>query len=124
MARRDTAHFPTVAVMNDFASLHKPGDPLLLPNAWDAASAVLLAEAQERAEAYTAADSLFVPGLVDLDAIAQLTAGPLPIAVMTWAGAPSVAEFTKAGVVRISLGAAIAQAAYAVATRATVEMLT
>lgn len=234
-------------VMNDFASLHKPGDPLLLPNAWDAASAVLIAEAgakaiattsagvawslgvpdaadlgadrvaavieritavvdvpvtadiesgyddvadtvtaviqagavgvniedraggvmftpaeqadrlaearaaadrlgvplwinartdvylagvgglaetQERAEAYTAADSLFVPGLIDLDAIAQLTAGPLPIAVMTWAGAPSVAEFTKAGVVRISLGAAIAQAAYAVATRATVEMLT
>ncbi|WP_243727450.1 isocitrate lyase/PEP mutase family protein [Actinocrispum wychmicini] len=83
-----------------------------------------LAEAQERAAAYSVADSLFVPGLIDLDAIAELAEGPLPIAVMAWAGAPSVADFAKAGTVRISLGSAIAQAAYAVATRATVEMLT
>ena len=51
-------------------------------------------------------------------------AGPLPVAVMVWAGAPSVAELTAAGVVRISLGSAIAQAAYAVAARAATEMLT
>ncbi|MFI6323620.1 isocitrate lyase/phosphoenolpyruvate mutase family protein [Nonomuraea sp. NPDC050556] len=84
-----------------------------------------LDEVKRRAEAYAAAgaDSLFVPGLIDLEAIAELTSGPLPIAVMAWAGAPSVAEFTAAGVVRISLGSAIAQAAYAVAARATTELL-
>ena len=85
-----------------------------------------LAQAFQRAEAYAGAgaDSLFVPGLIDLDAIARLAAGPLPIAVMAWAGAPSVAEFAAAGVVRVSLGAAVAQAAYAVAARATTELLT
>ena len=80
----------------------------------------------ERAAAYAAAgaNSLFVPGLIDLDAIAVLASGPLPIAVMVWAGAPAVSELASAGVVRISLGAAIAQAAYAVAARATAELLT
>ena len=80
----------------------------------------------ERAAAYAAAgaDSLFVPGLIDLDAIAELAAGPLPVSVMVWAGAPTVSELTSAGAVRISLGSAIAQAAYAVAARATTELLT
>jgi 2-methylisocitrate lyase-like PEP mutase family enzyme len=79
----------------------------------------------ERAAAYAAAgaDSLFVPGLVDLDAIAELAAGSLPVAVMAWAGAPTVPELASAGVVRISLGSAVAQAAYAVAARATRELL-
>lgn len=79
----------------------------------------------ERAAAYAAAgaDSLFVPGLLDLDAIAELAAGPLPVAVMVWAGAPTVLELASAGVVRISLGSAVAQAAYAVAARATRELL-
>ena len=81
--------------------------------------------ALERAEAYAAAgaDSLFVPGLVDLAAIAELAAGPLPVTVMVWPGAPSVAELASARVARISLGSAIAQAAYAVAARATAELL-
>lgn len=39
-------------------------------------------------------------------------------------GAPTVAEFTATGAVRISLGSAIAQVAYAVAARATTELLT
>jgi len=39
------------------------------------------------------------------------------------AGAPTVAELTAAGAVRISLGSAIAQAACAVAARATTELL-
>ncbi|MEJ3651656.1 isocitrate lyase/phosphoenolpyruvate mutase family protein [Actinomycetes bacterium KLBMP 9759] len=45
---------------------------------------------QERARAYHAAgaDSIFVPGLVDLDAIRELAAGPLPVAVMVWPGRP------------------------------------
>ena len=43
---------------------------------------------------------------------------------MAWPGAPSVAEFAAAGAVRVSLGSGIAQAAYAVAARATKELLT
>jgi 2-methylisocitrate lyase-like PEP mutase family enzyme len=70
------------------------------------------------------ADSLFVPGLADLAAIAELAAGPLPVAVMVGPGAPTVAELTAAGAVRISLGSAIAQAAYGLAARATSELLT
>jgi 2-methylisocitrate lyase-like PEP mutase family enzyme len=81
--------------------------------------------ALQRAAAYAAAgaDSLFVPGLVDLAAIAELAAGPLPVAVMAWPGAPPVAELASAGAARISLGPAIAQAAYAVAARAAAELL-
>jgi 2-methylisocitrate lyase-like PEP mutase family enzyme len=80
----------------------------------------------ERAAVYAeaGADSLFVPGLIDLDALAKLTTGPLPVAVMVWAGAPAVAEFAAVGVARISLGSAVAQAAYALAARATTELLT
>jgi 2-methylisocitrate lyase-like PEP mutase family enzyme len=83
-------------------------------------------DALERSAAYAAAgaDSLFVPGLVDPAGIAELAAGPLPVAVMVWPGAPSVAELTAAGAVRISLGSGIAQAAYGVAARAATEMLT
>jgi 2-methylisocitrate lyase-like PEP mutase family enzyme len=83
-------------------------------------------DALDRSAAYAAAgaDSLFVPGLVDPAAIAELAAGPLPVAVMVWPGAPPVAELTAAGAVRISLGSAIAQAAYAVAVRAATELLT
>jgi 2-methylisocitrate lyase-like PEP mutase family enzyme len=83
-----------------------------------------VATALERAAAYQAAgaDSLFVPGLVDLAAIAELAAGPLPVAVMAWPGAPTVAEFAAAGAVRVSLGSAIAQAAYGLAARAAAEL--
>jgi 2-methylisocitrate lyase-like PEP mutase family enzyme len=42
---------------------------------------------------------------------------------MAWDGAPTVGELASAGVVRISLGSAVAQAAYAVAARATRELL-
>jgi 2-methylisocitrate lyase-like PEP mutase family enzyme len=84
-----------------------------------------LASTVERAHAYAdaGADSIFVPGLTDLDVITALADGPLPVAVMAFPGAPTVAEFTAAGVVRISTGSAIAQAAYAVAARAATELL-
>ena len=77
-----------------------------------------------RCYAEAGADSLFVPGLVDPAALAELAAGPLPIAVMVWAGAPPVTDLAAAGVARISLGSAIAQAAYAVAARSATELLT
>ena len=65
-----------------------------------------------------------MPGLVDTAVVGKLSEGPVPIAVMAWPGAPTVSEFAKAGAVRISLGSGIAQAAYAVAARATKELLT
>jgi 2-methylisocitrate lyase-like PEP mutase family enzyme len=84
-----------------------------------------LDEALARSAAYAeaGADSLFVPGLVDPSGIAALASGPLPIAVMAWPGAPPAAELAAAGAVRISLGSAIAQAAFRVAARATAELL-
>ncbi|MGH3397259.1 MAG: isocitrate lyase/phosphoenolpyruvate mutase family protein [Streptosporangiaceae bacterium] len=89
-------------------------------------TAELLAAAADRAVAYAAAgaDSIFVPGLTDPAAIAELAAGPLPVAVMAGPGAPPVAELAAAGAARVSLGTAIAQAAYGVAARAAAELLT
>ncbi|WIY05750.1 isocitrate lyase/phosphoenolpyruvate mutase family protein [Amycolatopsis mongoliensis] len=80
----------------------------------------------ERAGVYAeaGADSLFVPGLIDLDALTTLVkAVPVPVNVMTWPGAPTIAEFEAAGVRRVSLGTAVSQAAYTVAKRATEELL-
>lgn len=80
-----------------------------------------------RAAAYAeaGADCLFVPGLIDLDALATLVETiSLPVNVMAWPGAPTVAEFEAAGVRRVSLGTAVTQAAYTLAQRAAVEVLT
>jgi 2-methylisocitrate lyase-like PEP mutase family enzyme len=79
-----------------------------------------------RAVAYAGAgaDSLFVPGLTDLDTLGTLVKeSPLPINVMAGAGAPTVAELAAVGVRRISVGTAIAQVAYGVAHRAATELL-
>ncbi|MEV4558333.1 isocitrate lyase/phosphoenolpyruvate mutase family protein [Kitasatospora sp. NPDC049285] len=84
------------------------------------------AEVLRRAEAYAAAgaDSLFVPGLLDLPQLADLTArSPLPVNAMAVPGGPTVAELAAAGVRRISLGTALAQAAYTAAHRAAAELL-
>ncbi|MEV0381482.1 isocitrate lyase/phosphoenolpyruvate mutase family protein [Nonomuraea sp. NPDC050643] len=84
-----------------------------------------VAEVEERARVYAdaGADGLFVPGLVDLDVIARLAGGPLPLNVMVGPGAPAVPELAAAGVARVSLGSAIAQAAYATAALAAAEAL-
>jgi 2-methylisocitrate lyase-like PEP mutase family enzyme len=79
-----------------------------------------------RAEAYASAgaDVLFVPGLLDLDTLATIVAStPLPINAMAGAGAPTVAQLSEIGVRRVSVGTAIAQAAYTVAQRAAEELL-
>jgi len=81
--------------------------------------------ARSFAYAKTGADSLFVPGLTDLQVINELAeASPLPVNVMAGPGAPPVAELAAAGVRRVSTGTAIAQAAYTLATRAATELLT
>jgi 2-methylisocitrate lyase-like PEP mutase family enzyme len=79
-----------------------------------------------RAAAYAeaGASSLFVPGLLDLEVLRTLVAAvSLPVNVMAGPGAPAVSELEAAGVRRVSVGTAVAQAAYAVARRATAEVL-
>ncbi|GAA3197967.1 isocitrate lyase/phosphoenolpyruvate mutase family protein [Nonomuraea roseoviolacea] len=85
-----------------------------------------LGEVLERAAAYAeaGADGIFVPGLLDLDALNALcAASPLPVNAMAVAGGPTVAELAQAGVRRVSLGTALAQAAYTAARRAAAELL-
>jgi 2-methylisocitrate lyase-like PEP mutase family enzyme len=48
-----------------FAALHKPGQPLLLPNAWDVASAVAIAGAGAKAIATTSAGVAWSLGVPD-----------------------------------------------------------
>ncbi|MGK5553363.1 isocitrate lyase/phosphoenolpyruvate mutase family protein, partial [Actinomadura kijaniata] len=70
------------------------------------------------------ADVLFVPGVVDPEVIRVLVGGPLPLNVMAHPGAPTVAELGALGVARVSVGSAIAQAAYGLAAAAARELLT
>ena len=68
-----------------------------------------LAVARARAEAYAnaGASGFFVPGLVDLAAIAKLCASiELPVNVMQSPGLPGVDELARAGVARVSFGPA------------------
>ena len=80
--------------------------------------------ARSAAYAQAGADGLFVPGLTDVQTIAELAkASPLPINVMAGPGAPPAAELQSAGVRRVSVGTAITQAAYTLAMRAATELL-
>jgi len=84
------------------------------------------AEALRRAEAFAAAgaDCVFVPALFDLRELAELVArSPLPISVFTVAGGPTVAQLQAAGVRRITVGPALAQAAYTAAGALAHELL-
>lgn len=81
--------------------------------------------ARSSAYAKAGADGLFVPGLTDLRVITELAeSSPLPVNVMAGSGAPLVAELAAAGVRRVSIGTAIAQAAYTLARRAATELFT
>jgi 2-methylisocitrate lyase-like PEP mutase family enzyme len=85
-----------------------------------------LAEVTRRAEAYAeaGATSLFVPGLLDLDILEELVRStPLPINAMAGPGAPSIADLERVGVRRVSLGTAVAQAAYGITRRVAAEAL-
>jgi 2-methylisocitrate lyase-like PEP mutase family enzyme len=82
----------------------------------------VLGRAARYAEA--GADVLFVPGLLDLDALKTLTAAsPLPVNAMAGAGGPTVAQLGEVGVRRVTVGSGIAQAAYTVVREATRELL-
>ncbi|MDH6143231.1 2-methylisocitrate lyase-like PEP mutase family enzyme [Kitasatospora sp. GP30] len=86
-----------------------------------------LQETLDRARAYldAGATGIFVPGAVDAAVIADLTEGiPAPVNILVGPGAPSVAELSKLGVARVSLGSWVAEAAYAVVRRAATELAT
>lgn len=81
----------------------------------------------DRAAAFLAAGAtgIFVPGVVDPATITALVEGiPAPLNILAGPGAPTVPELAKLGVARVSLGSAVAEAAYAVAKRAAAELLT
>ncbi len=81
----------------------------------------------DRAAAYleAGASGIFVPGVTDLEIVTELAKGiAAPLNVLVGPGAPAVDELAKAGVARMSLGSAVAEAAYAVARRAAEELLT
>ncbi|MEV7320043.1 isocitrate lyase/phosphoenolpyruvate mutase family protein [Streptomyces sp. NPDC093970] len=85
-----------------------------------------LDDVTKRAAAYAeaGADSLFVPGLVDLATVAELVGrSALPVNIMAGPGAPGVEELRKVGVRRVSVGSALAQAVYGLARRAAAEIL-
>ncbi|AIS01557.1 isocitrate lyase/PEP mutase family protein [Streptomyces glaucescens] len=80
----------------------------------------------ERAAAFLAAgaDGIFVPGAVDPGTVELLAEGvDGPLNVLAGPGAPSVAELAALGVARVSVGAALAQAAHALVRRAARELL-
>ncbi|SDD63557.1 isocitrate lyase/PEP mutase family protein [Actinokineospora iranica] len=80
----------------------------------------------ERAHAYlnAGASGIFVPGLADLDTITALAREiPAPLNITVGPRSPSVGELRAAGVARVSLGPAVAEAAYGLMRRATRELL-
>ncbi|HEY4421409.1 MAG TPA: isocitrate lyase/phosphoenolpyruvate mutase family protein, partial [Pseudonocardia sp.] len=98
------------------AYLRQVGDP-----------AARLDETVSRGLAYidAGADGIFVPGLLDAETLRELAGRlPVPLNAMAGPGAPAVAELAELGVRRVSVGTAIAQAAYATARRGALELLT
>jgi len=80
-----------------------------------------------RAKAYVdaGADGVFVPGVYEPEVIAELVSRiAAPVNVMAGVGAPSVKELAELGVRRVSVGPAIAAAAYSLVAAASSEILT
>lgn len=85
-----------------------------------------LADTITRLRAYqeAGADVLYAPGLTSLADIRQVLAEvDRPVNVLTFAGAPSVAELADAGVSRVSVGGAFTYAALSALTEAATELL-
>ncbi len=83
-------------------------------------------EAVRRANLYLAAgaDCAFVPFTSDRDVIARLVKEIRgPINVLATKASPTIAELERLGVRRVSVGSALARAAYSVAQRAARELL-
>ncbi|WP_439661228.1 isocitrate lyase/PEP mutase family protein [Lentzea sp. HUAS TT2] len=85
-----------------------------------------LAHTLERARAYleAGASGIFVPGVTDVATVEALAKGiDAPLNVLAGPGAPAVHELGTAGAARISVGTALASAAYATAKKAAEELL-
>jgi 2-methylisocitrate lyase-like PEP mutase family enzyme len=85
-----------------------------------------LEETLERARTYleAGADGVFVPGVTAPAVVGALIKGiDAPVNILAGPGAPTVAELSKLGVARVSLGSSMAAAAYAVVRRASEELL-
>jgi 2-methylisocitrate lyase-like PEP mutase family enzyme len=85
-----------------------------------------LADVIARAADYVqaGADCLFVPGVLDLDTLAELSkAVSVPINAMVSPGAPTITALAAAGVRRISVGTAMAQSAYGLVAHMTDQLL-
>jgi 2-methylisocitrate lyase-like PEP mutase family enzyme len=86
----------------------------------------LVAEVIGRARQYRAAgaDGIFVPGLADAGAIAEIVpAISAPLNLMLVPGLPPVAELARLGVRRVSAGSGVAQTAYGAARRSVQQFL-
>ncbi|MEY9967582.1 2-methylisocitrate lyase-like PEP mutase family enzyme [Streptacidiphilus sp. MAP12-16] len=86
-----------------------------------------LQETLARAEAYlgAGADGIFVPGTTDPAVVSALVEGiRAPLNILVGPGGPSIGELSKLGVARVSLGSAVAGAAYDLVRRAARELLT
>ncbi|MEU6719992.1 isocitrate lyase/phosphoenolpyruvate mutase family protein [Nonomuraea sp. NPDC046802] len=80
-------------------------------------------DTRERVHAYGHADGIFVPGLSDLDEIAELAAfTPLPLNVLYQPGGPTLALLAAAGVARVSTGSLLYRAALRGALAAVLEI--
>jgi 2-methylisocitrate lyase-like PEP mutase family enzyme len=113
------------------ATANRAGSPLWINARTDTflagseSSDALLSQTMARASIYMAAgaDSLFVPGVTDMAVIEALVKGPLPINVMAGPGSPDIPALAQAGVARVSIGPAIAAAAYGLVGLAAAELL-
>ncbi|NUR59150.1 MAG: isocitrate lyase/phosphoenolpyruvate mutase family protein [Catenulispora sp.] len=84
-----------------------------------------LTETLARAERYleAGASGIFVPGLAQPETIAALAKDiPAPLNILVGPGAPTVGELAALGVARVSLGSAVAEAAYGLVRRAAEEL--
>ncbi|MER7764920.1 isocitrate lyase/phosphoenolpyruvate mutase family protein [Streptomyces sp. NPDC097619] len=85
-----------------------------------------LADTLDRAARYldAGATGVFVPGVADRPTVAALAEGiDAPLNLLVGPGSPTLPELAALGVARVSLGSSVAEAAYAVAARATRELL-
>ncbi|MFJ4210622.1 isocitrate lyase/phosphoenolpyruvate mutase family protein [Paenarthrobacter sp. NPDC089675] len=83
-------------------------------------------ETLTRAEAYltAGADGIFVPGVVDLHVLHELSSHiPAPVNALGGVGSPSPLELHDAGIRRVSIGGNTAKAAYAKVARVATEIL-
>jgi 2-methylisocitrate lyase-like PEP mutase family enzyme len=84
-----------------------------------------LADTIARLQAYqeAGADVLFAPAVIDPNDLRQLLSSvDVPVSVLVLPGAPSVGELGELGVSRISVGGALAVAAYGAAINAVTEL--